>query len=132
VALVTTDLAALWPPNNKMIPVQIHVFASDLCTAPEDLQVVCTITSSQPDDTGGTGEHVDDVNGSDGYTSAVEIELVNLGNGEYSALVELRAERDGDDKAGRIYSIHVEAMDVSGNVGFADTTVIVPHSKGKK
>ncbi len=130
VAMVTTDVAALWPPNNKMVPVAISVWASDYCTAPGDLLVICEITSSQPDDTDGTGEHVGDVDGEDGYSAPVEVELLNMGDGEYTALVFLRAERDGDDKAGRIYSVNVLAMDLSENVGEASTNVVVPHNQG--
>ncbi len=132
VALVTTDLAALWPPNKRMVSVEILVVASDYCVAPEDLLVSCTITSSQPDDSDGSGGHVGDVDGDDGHTAAVEIELLNVGNGEYAAEVDLRAERDGNDKSGRIYSINVQALDLSGNIGHASTTVVVPHNQGKK
>jgi alpha-tubulin suppressor-like RCC1 family protein len=132
VALVTTSLVALWPANKTMIPLELLVVASDHCVAPEELLVFCTITSNQPDDSNDSGEHVGDVDGHDGYTAAVEIELLHVGNGQYAALVYLRAERDGDDKAGRVYSINVEAIDDSENVGYATTTVVVPHNQGKQ
>lgn len=127
-ALVTTDPAALWPANNSMVPVEILVLASDHCVVPEGLLVYCTITSSQPD---GDDDHVGDVDGSDGYTAPVKVELLHVGDGNYSAVVELRAQRDGEDKAGRVYSIQVQALDASGNIGHASTAVIVPHSQGK-
>lgn len=134
VALVTADLVALWPANNKLVPVEVTVFASDQCTDPDDLLVFCTITSSQPDDSDGTGKLVGDVDGFDGYSAAVDITLTNHGDGTYSTVVWLRAERDGNDKAGRVYSINATAIDWSGNVGNASSTVIVPHSQagGKK
>lgn len=55
------------------------------------------------------------------------IVLEHLGDGDFGALVLLRAERDGEDKAGRVYSIHMEALDGEGNTGQVSTTVVVPH-----
>ncbi len=126
---VTTDLAALLPPNHRMVPVAIYVEASDACSDPADIIVRCTIASSQPDDSDGTGEHVGDVNGKDGFLNAVPVTLEYAGDGLYGALVYLRAERDGADKAGRIYSVNVEVLDPAGNTGQASTAVVVPHDR---
>lgn len=130
--MVTTDLAALWPANNKMVPVMIVLEASDACSNPESLDVACDITSSQPDDSDGTGELTGDVDGQDGFVEAVPVELISLGNGQYVAIVELRAERDGENPSGRIYSINVTALDAEGNSSTASTTVVVPHDRRKK
>lgn len=44
----------------------------------------------------------------------------------------LRAERSGTNKSGRVYTITIEATDASGNVSEpAEVTVTAPHSKGK-
>lgn len=43
----------------------------------------------------------------------------------------LAAERDGANKAGRIYTITYSALDASGNKVTASTTVTVPHDQGK-
>lgn len=126
--MVSTDLAALWPANNKMVPVIICVEASDACSDPGALDVRCCVTSSQPDDSDGTGELVGDVDGADGFTDAVPVKLEYFAeDGVFAAMVGLRAERDGGDKAGRVYSIYVEALDGEGNSGQASTTVVVPH-----
>jgi probable HAF family extracellular repeat protein len=126
---ITTDRAALLPPNNKMVPVGICVEASDACTDPLSLAVLCTVASSQPDDSDGTGELVGDVNGADGFLNAVPVTLEYLGDGLYGALIHLRAERDGADPAGRVYSVNLEVMDAAGHTGQASTTVVVPHDR---
>ncbi|MFH5806764.1 PKD domain-containing protein [Alienimonas sp. DA493] len=132
VASVTTDVGTLWSPNHKMVPVTIVVQASDHCWAPEDLTVLCDLKSSQPDDSDGSGEHVGDVNGEDGYSSSVPVVLTHEGDGIYAATVELRAERNGGDKAGRTYSVCVTAVDGAGNMTPASTCVVVPHDRRKK
>jgi hypothetical protein len=45
--------------------------------------------------------------------------------------VKLRAERSGTG-SGRIYTITVECVDLSGNSATDTATVTVPHDKGKK
>ena len=46
-------------------------------------------------------------------------------------VVELRAERSGDSKSGRIYQLTVTAQDLAGNEVTGTATCIVPHDKGK-
>jgi hypothetical protein len=46
--------------------------------------------------------------------------------------VQLRAERAGNDAAGRIYTVAVTCSDASGNSSSATTTVAVSHDKGRK
>lgn len=130
--MVSTDLIALWPANNQMTPVMICVEASDACSDPSSLDITCFLTSNQPDDSDGTGELVGDADGSDGYSLPVPIELTHLGDGLFAAIVDLRAERDGEDPAGRIYSINVSVVDAQGNSGTASTTVVVPHDRRQK
>jgi hypothetical protein len=127
VARVTTDVASLWPANGAMLPVNILVEASDVCSAPAALRTVCTVSSSQPDVTNGATNRTGDVNGHDGYSAPVEVTLTNYGNGIYGALVYLRAERDASATTGRTYSISLLVLDAAGNTGEASTTVVVPH-----
>lgn len=129
IVMVTTDRTSLVPANNGFVPVAIRVVASDYCTAPDDLVVECSILSSQPDDTMDNGRLVGDVNGSDGFSAPVEVALESVGDGEYQALVYLRAERYAPDPYGRVYSVNVMVMDASLNVGQASTTVNVPHDR---
>ncbi len=129
VLVCTTDLIALWPPKGDMVPVVITIAVSDI-SAPEDLILTCDVSSSEVDDSDGTGELVGDVNGSDGYTSPVPVDLVYDGT-NFVATVELRAERDQSNK-GRNYSIVCEVVDPSGNDATASCVVVVPHDKRKK
>jgi len=128
---VTTDVVSLRPANHAMVPVTISALALDDCTAPEDLPVLCRISSSQPDDSNGSGRHVGDVAGQDGFTAPVDIDLEHVGDGRYEATIVLRAERDGSDRSGRVYSVVVEAWDMSGNSSSASCAVVVPHSQAK-
>lgn len=128
---VTTDASSLWPANQAMVPVTITARAIDDCTPPDQSLVVCQIASSQPDASNGSGQHLGDVAGQDGFSTPVTIELAHLGAGRYQATVPLRAEREGNDRNGRVYSIVVAAWDRSGNAASASRAVSVPHSQGK-
>jgi hypothetical protein len=103
----------LWPPNHQMIPVTVACVCEDIC----DIAPVCTITSvesSQPVNDTGDGD------------TAPDWEITS------DLSVDLRAERSGNIKEGRIYTITVECTDFSGNSSTATVNVIVPHDKGKK
>jgi hypothetical protein len=132
VALVTTHIASLWPADGKLIPVTIYVQASDTCSDPNDLAILCNVSSNQPDATNGSGNLTGDVDGHDGYSAPVAVTLQNVGDGLYSAQIYLRSERDPSANTGRIYSIGLSVMDGAGNIGNATTTVIVPHDGKKK
>jgi hypothetical protein len=47
-------------------------------------------------------------------------------------VVELRAERSGDSKSGRVYHLTVTAQDLAGNAVTATATCIVPHDRDKE
>lgn len=132
VALVTTDLASLWPADNKMTAVTVHVVASDACTSPNDLSILCTVSSDQPDVSRGATQFTGDVNGTDGYSAPIAVQLQRSGDGTYSAVIRLRAERDPGSAAGRTYSINLDVIDDADNLGHASTTVVVPQNQKKK
>jgi hypothetical protein len=103
----------LWPPNHKMVPVDITCVCEDICDiAP--VSMIISVESSQP------------VNGKGDGNTEPDWEIT----GDLS--VDLRAERAGNDKAGRIYTITVSCTDFSGNSSTATVDVIVPHDQGKK
>ncbi|NNJ27386.1 hypothetical protein [Alienimonas chondri] len=129
---VATDVESLGSSNKKMVPVEILVTASDDCTGPDDLIVLCDIESSQADDSNGRGKNTGDVNGEDGYSSPVPVELTHVGGGTYVATVELRAERDSGEKTSRTYTIHVTVLDGVGNLSEASTAVVVPAPGGRR
>lgn len=129
----TTDLGVLWPPNHQMVAVQICIAASDNVTAPENLDLYCTISSNEPDDAKGDGKTAGDVDGRNGYTRPVNITnkfTYDPDKGCYFATVNLRAERDGA-KTSRVYSIVCDVEDEEGNFATASCVVVVPHDKKK-
>jgi hypothetical protein len=101
ISRVTATPDMLWPPNHKMVPVQVSVTASDN-GATEPVCAISSIQSNEPDN--GDSEITDDLT------------------------ANLRAERLGTG-AGRIYTITVECSDAAGNSATATTTVTVPHDK---
>lgn len=128
-AVCTTDLIALWPPNHEYVPVVIDVIASDECTAPEDLVVICTVSSSEADDGGADGVSEGDVDGLDGFAAPVTVTLTyDADLGSWWGEVELRAERNAR-QATRSYSIVCTVVDVAGNEVVASCVVLVPHDK---
>jgi hypothetical protein len=54
-----------------------------------------------------------------------------MSDGSYALIVNLEASRLGGDRDGRRYRIILSVKDKSGNVGSADTDVIVPHDQGQ-
>ncbi len=106
--------SVLWPPNHKMVEVVVTVEAADVCD-PAPVCYVVDVTSNEPID--GPG---------DGHTDP-DWEIT----GDLS--VKLRAERAGVG-TGRIYTLHIECTDASGNTATATVTVTVPHDMrgGKK
>ncbi|MGA1864942.1 MAG: HYR domain-containing protein [bacterium] len=103
----------LWPPNHEMVPVAVTCVCEDICDI-SPVSMIISVVSNQP--INGTG---------DGDTSPDWIIKGDLS-------VDLRAERSGNDKQGRIYTITVECTDFSGNSSRAAVNVIVPHDQGKK
>ncbi|MGB6221758.1 MAG: hypothetical protein WBG04_12050 [Haloferula sp.] len=130
--ICTTDLAVMWPPNHKMKEVEIQVAVTDLCSEPDDLVLTATVSSNESDDAKGDGRFTGDVDGLDGYTSPVPVDLTyNECLGAFVGTVQLRAERDGR-RSGRTYSIGCEVMDLTGNTSTASCVVVIPHNKKRK
>ena len=109
---VIHDLSAsprtLWPPNHKMKNVTINYTVTDNCPGP--INCVLTVTSSQSNNGKGDGNTNNDWMVIDDHH------------------VQLRAERSGNGKSGRIYTTTVGCTDQHGNTAHASTTVTVPHS----
>jgi hypothetical protein len=100
---ITASPSALWPPNNKMVPVTLSVTATDACGIAG--AKIVSVTSNEPQD---------------GKEPDWQI------TGDLSLL--LRAQRDGSG-SGRIYTIAVEVTDPAGNQTRGTTTVVVPHDQ---
>jgi len=108
---VITNLKAnkryLWPPNHKMVPVNLSATVTDLCGSAT--WKITSVTSNQPDNGLGDGNTSDDWKITGDHT------------------VMLRAERAGN-RQNREYTISVVATDDSGNESEPMSVVIpVPH-----
>ena len=107
----TSDVSIIATPNHKMIPVNLTVLGSDASGVV--VSRIVAVTSNEA------------INGQgDGNTDPDWFITGPL-------TVELRAERSGQGN-GRIYTITVECVDAAGNASYADVTVTVPKSQGKK
>ena len=104
---VSASPAMLWPPNHTMIEVNLEVDAFDTCDAGEAAPT-CAITgisSNQP---------ANDIG--DGNTDT-DWEIT----GQLTA--NLRAERNGRRRSGRIYTLEVTCADLAGNTTVDSVTV---------
>lgn len=101
--------SVLWPPNHKLVPLTVSVNTTG---SPSTCKIV-SVTSNQP------------INGKgDGNTSPDWVITGDL-------TVLLRAERAGNIKTDRVYTITVECTDAFGNSARANVSVSVPHDQGK-
>ena len=96
----------LKPPNHRLVPVTVSVSDSDNCD-PNPVCSIISVTSNEPDTGCGSGDKPNDIQNISGLT------------------VQLRAERCGTLKTGRIYTITVQCTDASGNSSTGTTTVTV-------
>lgn len=107
----TASRTSLWPPNHKLVPVEVQVHVSDVCT-PAPSWALAAVTSDEP--ANGQG---------DGSTA---IDILDASPGTQDTRFLLRAERAGPGD-GRAYALVYEARDASGNVARASALVQVPH-----
>ncbi|MDP1572086.1 MAG: FG-GAP-like repeat-containing protein [Vicinamibacterales bacterium] len=108
---VTPSQATIWPPNHRMVAINVNAVASDVVGV-TSLKII-SVTSSEPDNGLGDGDTVGDI----------------VITGPLS--VDLRAERSGSGN-GRTYTITVEARDAAGNASTKTCTVFVPKSQGRR
>jgi hypothetical protein len=110
---ITASVTYLWPPNHNLVPVTFTVQTSDAAD-PNPVTVIKSISSSQPQNSGGDGNTSPDYNIS----------------GPLSA--NLRSERNGTTD--RIYTITFKTTDAAGNFTTATYQVIVgqpPSTRGR-
>lgn len=109
---LSVNPAVLWPPNHKMVDVKVGAKITDAC-GPAAWEIL-SVTSNEAVDAKGSGNTAPDWKITGDHT------------------LKLRAERSGRNKAGRIYTIKVQATDDAGNKSEpATVTVKVPHNQGK-
>lgn len=98
----------LWPPNHKLAAVQAEVTVQD-DQDPNPVVRLVSITCNETID------------------PAKDIAGANLGTDDRTFSV--RAERTGQRKEGRVYSVTYSATDEDGNTATATATVTVPHDQ---
>jgi len=99
---IGASLNVISPPNHKMMPVTISVTTTDICD-PNPTSQIIGVTSNEP----GPGQYE--------ITGSLSLKVLSERNG-------------GGD--GRVYTITVQTVDVSGNSTMKNVLVTVP--KGKK
>ncbi|HXU11853.1 MAG TPA: hypothetical protein VN898_07800, partial [Candidatus Binatia bacterium] len=108
----------LWPPDHRMVPVQVTWQVHDLCDTAAGA-VLISATSSEPDDApgGGDGSTTKDIQGALAGTAVTTLRL--------------RAERAAGGP-GRNYVLTYQARDASGNTVSTIAVVTVPRELVKK
>ena len=106
---VTISPDKLWPANGKLVPVTATITIKDDYDPQPEIKLV-SITANET-------LTLDDAN--------------EVKPGTDDRQFQLRAKRDGKNKAGRIYTVTYSATDGSGNKATASATVTVPHDQGK-
>ena len=106
IASLSASPSILWPPNHKMVPVNVNVMSSDICDPVLTCQIF-SVNSNEP------------VNGLGDGDTAPDWEITG------DRTLNLRSERSGTG-SGRIYTITVSCTDTSGNSTRRATTVTVP------
>jgi murein DD-endopeptidase MepM/ murein hydrolase activator NlpD/N-acetylneuraminic acid mutarotase len=89
----------LWPPNGKIMDVVINGYITDDNIASTAFSVIDEYNLLKPKIT------------------------------DFEQTIRLQAERSGNDRDGRIYTIKATGKDKAGNVSESETTVIVPHDQ---
>ena len=110
------DTADLWPVNHKLQRVSGPITAIDLVDPAPVLAVA--VASNQL------------INGPGDGSTVPDWQIDTDAAGDVTG-VQLRAERDGSDKAGRTYTVTVTVTDQYDNTAIVSGEVFVPHSKGK-
>jgi hypothetical protein len=108
---VAVSPSRIWPPNHKLVTIRATVTVRDICDAAPAVRLV-SITSNEPENGKGDGNTNGDVQGAD--------------FGRDDREFQVRAERSGNGD-GRIYTVTYEAKDATGNVGYAQAQITVPH-----
>ncbi len=114
--VLATTPPALWPPNHRMVPVQISWEGHDACDPNPALRLL-SVTSNEADDAAAD---------EDGRTTG---DIVGADLGTPDTEILLRAERLGGG-SGRTYEIAGEVVDASGHRSPALAVVSVPHDLG--
>ena len=98
---------SIWPPNNKMV----------------DINIMGTISDENP--------YITRIMVDDEY-DLVEPSITIQNQTYINQTIQLEASRKGEDKDGRKYTIKILVTDLAGNTSLSTAEVIIPHDQGKK
>jgi hypothetical protein len=131
---VTWSPTTLWPPNHKMQTIQIGYTDND--NDGDRIGVMVGMISDNQAASDGSNE----LHGSGQPTDKQGLDWSGSGNmgsasdlGTASTTAQVRSERSGTDKGGRIYTIQVTCSDMGMgemNMQTVSITVTVPHDQG--
>jgi hypothetical protein len=107
---VSVSPATLWPPNEKFIPITVTLTVKDDYDPQPEIKLE-SITANEP-------------------LEKDDIKDAQIGTDDRQ--FKLKAEREGKNMTGRIYTVTYSAIDASGNKTTASATVTVPHDERKK
>lgn len=99
----------LWPPNNKLVPVNLSVSVTDALSGPAGFTLV-SVTNNEPDS--GQGD------------------IQGFATGTAATTGQLRAQRLGSG-TGRVYAFAYSGADKAGNTALCAAAATVPHDQGK-
>ncbi|MBI3821555.1 MAG: hypothetical protein HY289_02625 [Planctomycetes bacterium] len=107
----TPSTTTLWAPNGKMVAIQVTGLITDSISGIDRTSATFTTIDSygkvQPSGT-----------------------IVVNADGSFSFKVSLEARRNGQDKAGRLYTIIISARNLAGELATMQFTILVPHDQG--
>ena len=106
---VTLSPDKLWPANGKLVPITATITVKDDYDPQPEIKLVSITANVILTKEDGSG----------------------VKPGTDNRKFMLKAEREGKNKAGRIYTVTYSATDGSGNKSTASATVTVPHDQGK-
>jgi len=106
---VTLTPSVLWPPNHKMVTVNATISVSDNVDPHPAVKLV-SITCNE---------------------TTVPSDYADASFGTDDRQFSVRAERTGQRKEGRVYTVTYSATDAAGNQATATATVTVPHDQRK-
>ena len=107
---VTLSPAVVWPPNHKLVAINAAINVSD-DTDPNPAVRLVSITCNEPIDPAA--------------------DIADAAFGTYDRQFSLRADRTGQRKEGRVYTVTYSATDAAGNRTTATATVTIPHDQRK-
>jgi len=100
----------LWPPNGKLAPITATITVKDDYDPQPEIKLE-SITANES-------------------LEKEDIKDVQIGTDDRQ--FKLKAEREGKNKTGRVYTVTYSATDGTGNKSMASATVVVPHDERKE